>query len=171
MKWLFATIVALNIVVFAGIVGYQLFEKRMPVQQLPNPTVAPQAPAPQVIINTGGTTVATPPASRSNRNTESAATTANEQTRSNQRTNTETAKTPQYKPCSARISMPEDDYHRIKGLLNRFPHAATREVVSAESGQVVNHMNILFMSVRNQEVATLKNIVGRYGQLSHVPCD
>lgn len=33
---------------------------------------------------------------------------------------------------TANVSLPEDDYHRIKGLLNRWPHAASRTVERKE---------------------------------------
>lgn len=34
---------------------------------------------------------------------------------------------------TANVSLPEDDYHRIKGLLNRWPHAASRTVERKEA--------------------------------------
>ena len=34
---------------------------------------------------------------------------------------------------TASVSLPEDDYHRIKGLLNRWPHAASRTVERKEA--------------------------------------
>lgn len=175
MKWLFATLVALNIVVFASILGYKLIDRRLPANQpvAVQPANTPQQLPPQVIINTG--TPMTMPAQNNGSNRSSAvnrsATTSPNTQASTQTKNISTTSAPKNKPCLARISMLEDDYHRIKGLLARFPHAATRDVVANPvSGQAENKMNVLFMSVRNQDVGSLKNIVGRYGQLSHEPC-
>ncbi len=36
---------------------------------------------------------------------------------------------------TASVSLPEDDYHRIKGLLNRWPHAASRTVERKEAAR------------------------------------
>ena len=36
---------------------------------------------------------------------------------------------------TANVSLPEDDYHRIKGLLNRWPHAASRTVERKEAAR------------------------------------
>lgn len=43
---------------------------------------------------------------------------------------------PQNTRCSrtATVTIPEDDYHRIKGLLVQWPHAATRKVEQREGG-------------------------------------
>lgn len=80
----------------------------------------------------------------------------------------------QYKACSARVSIPEDDYHRIKGLLRKYPHAASRQVVQGGGegeGQSSARMNVLFMSVNDQEAGAIQGVVGRYGQLSRTPCN
>ncbi|QMT32802.1 cell division protein [Conchiformibius steedae DSM 2580] len=80
----------------------------------------------------------------------------------------------QYKACSARVSIPEDDYHRIKGLLRKYPHAASRQVVQGggeDGGQSSARMNVLFMSVNDQEAGAIQGVVGRYGQLSRTPCN
>ena len=36
---------------------------------------------------------------------------------------------------TANVSLPEDDYHRIKGLLNRWPHAASRTLERKEAAR------------------------------------
>lgn len=80
----------------------------------------------------------------------------------------------QYKACSARVSIPEDDYHRIKGLLRKYPHAASRQVVQGGgegNSQSSSRMNVLFMSVNDQEAGAIQGVVGRYGQLNRTPCD
>lgn len=80
----------------------------------------------------------------------------------------------QYKACSARVSIPEDDYHRIKGLLHKYPHAASRQIVEGGgegNSQSSARMNVLFMSVNDQEASAIQGVVGRYGQLNRTPCD
>ncbi|XXQ68608.1 cell division protein [Neisseriaceae bacterium B1] len=187
MKWLFATLVALNIVVFAGMLGYKMFSKHFPQQAQVAPVTAPTQAPPQVIINTGGgtavpnatttaggsgntnvTTRATAPRTIGNGTSPKIAPKPKTET-----TPSESARA-QYRACSARVSMPEDDYHRIKGLLSRFPHAATRQVVEntgEEGGQTTSRMNVLFMSVNDQEASALQGIVGRYGQLNRAACN
>lgn len=188
MKWLFATLVALNVIVFAGMIGYKLFAKHFPQ---PTQVSAPAAPVqqqvpPQVIINTGGTTAVpnAAPSSTGSTNVSTRATAPKtigngvpainrNNTVKAEKTTTETARA-QYKACSARVSLPEDDYHRIKGLLARFPHAATRQVVEntgEEGGQSISRMNVLFMSVNDQDASAIQSVVGRYGQLNRAPCN
>lgn len=76
-----------------------------------------------------------------------------------------------YKECSARVSMPEDDFHRIKGLLGRYPHAASRQVVDNGNGDSTARMNVVFMQVSDQEASAIQGIVGRYGQLNRSACN
>lgn len=173
MKWLFATLVALNIVVFASILGYKLIDKRLPVNQpvAVQPANTQQQLPPQVIINTGAPVAIPAQTNGSSRGTNEGSRSSQGASSAQANNNRTVLASPRYKPCSARISMPEDDYHRIKGLLARFSHVATREVMAnPTSGQAENKMNVLFMSVSNQDVGSLRNIVGRYGQLSHEPC-
>lgn len=69
----------------------------------------------------------------------------------------------QYKACSARVSIPEDDYHRIKGLLHKYPHAASRQIVEGGgegNSQSSARMNVLFMSVNDQEASAIQGIGG-----------
>ena len=76
--------------------------------------------------------------------------------------------------CTARVSLPSDDYHRIKGLLNKYPHAASSQVVQGggEGDSLTStRMNVVFMSVSNGEAIEIQNIVGRYGKLHRSPCD
>lgn len=182
MKWLFSTLVALNIVVFAGMIAYKIVDKN----SVPQPAITAPMPnnnalAPQVIINTGAPAIAPLPNTNSSKPkpTHAPAKPMANNTSSNKPTNTirqdnATAHV-RYKACSATVSLPEDDYHRIKGLLTRFPHAATRQVVentnSDHSGQTQARMNVLFMSVNDQEASAIRSIVGRYGQLNRTPCN
>lgn len=185
MKWLFATLVALNIVVFAGMIGYKVMNKHFPTQAASSTTNNMQAP-PQIIINTGESSSSHTVAS----NEKGTATAPNVTTRTtavrtisnntNKATTATQAKSDmssaraQYRACSARVSMPEDDYHRIKGLLTRFPHAATRQVVENPTDgkeQTASRMNVLFMSLNDQEASTVQGIVGRYGQLNRTACN
>ena len=200
MKWIFATLVALNLIVFAGFVGNKIMNpKKQQPQVVQVPQQQPQAPQ-QIIINTGNgtpTTVSTngtvttngvPAGSaigkivgktantvRPHRNVNpsnaGAAPTTGSRTAAQSAVAEPRAK---YRACSARVSIPEDDYHRIKGLLGKFPHAASRQVVQGGGegdSQTSARMNIMFMSVSNDEAGELQSIVGRYGALNRTACD
>lgn len=187
MKWLFAILVALNIVVFAGMIGYKLLNKYFPQPVAAVSSPAPVQPPAQIVINTGGSAEANKPTTSGNINNAATRKTApatpslsDTLPKANTTPNNAVAKDEQaggartqYRACSARVSMPEDDYHRIKGLLARFPHAATRQVTDhpAQEGQTNSRMNVLFMSVNDQDASTIQGIVGRYGQLNRAPCD
>ena len=199
MKWIFATLVALNLIVFAGFVGNKIMNPKKPQPQVVQAPQQPQAPQ-QIIINTGNgtpTTVSTngtvttngvPAGSAIGKIVGSTANTVRPQRNANAN-NTgaslsagsgKTAQTAaaepraKYRACSARVSIPEDDYHRIKGLLGKFPHAASRQVVQGGGegdSQTSARMNIMFMSVSNEEAGELQSIVGRYGALNRTACD
>lgn len=184
MKWLFATLLALNIIVFAGMVGNKIMNpaKHNTQTQQQNPT------QPQIVINTGNQQLQQPIGGTPTPNSASAAGNAVNKTNNAANANkppvkpqqppvkpqqpkppvtsNETAKA-NYRNCSARVSLPEDDYHRIKGLLGRFPHAATRSDVADGEG---SRINVLFMSVSDQDASTIQGIVGRYGSLNRAPC-
>ena len=193
MKWIFATLVALNLIVFAGFVGNKIMNPKKPQPQV---VQAPQ----QIIINTGNgtpTTVSTngtvttngvPAGSaigkivgrtantvRPQRNANANNTGASLSAGSGKTAQTAAAEPrAKYRACSARVSIPEDDYHRIKGLLGKFPHAASRQVVQGGGegdSQTSARMNIMFMSVSNEEAGELQSIVGRYGALNRTACD
>ncbi|MDO4433473.1 MAG: cell division protein [Alysiella sp.] len=186
MKWLFATLVALNLIVFAAIIGLKVLDKYKPAQQ--TAAVSQQSHQVPVVVNVGGQSAITNPTNANGSNTASAQKTqitnprpAPNNTKSSDNgvvpkkmpSETESAKA-QYRACSARVSMPEDDYHRIKGLLGNFPHVATRQVIQGGGdgdSQTSSRMNILFMSADDQEAAAIQNVVGRYGQLNRTPCN
>ncbi len=199
MKWIFATLVALNLIVFAGFVGNKIMNPKKPQPQIVQTPQQPQAPQ-QIIINTGNgtpTTVSTngtvttngvPAGSaigkivgrtantvRPQRNTNAG--NAGGSLMGNSRAAAQAAAAEpraKYRACSARVSIPEDDYHRIKGLLGKFPHAASRQVVQGGGdgdSQTSARMNIMFMSVSNEEAGELQGIVGRYGALNRTACD
>ncbi|EEP67159.1 hypothetical protein [Kingella oralis] len=199
MKWIFATLVALNLIVFAGFVGNKIMNPKKPQPQVVQAPQQPQAPQ-QIIINTGNgtpTTVSTngtvttngvPAGSaigkivgrtantvRPQRNANANNTGASLSAGSGKTAQTAAAEPrAKYRACSARVSIPEDDYHRIKGLLGKFPHAASRQVVQGGGegdSQTSARMNIMFMSVSNEEAGELQSIVGRYGALNRTACD
>jgi len=58
MKWIFATLVALNLIVFAGFVGNKIMNPKKPQPQVVQAPQQPQAPQ-QIIINTGNGTPTT----------------------------------------------------------------------------------------------------------------
>ena len=195
MKWIFATLVALNLIVFAGFVGNKIMNPKKPQPQTPQQPQAPQ----QIIINTGNgtpTTVSTngtvttngvPAGSAIGKIVGRTANTVRPQRNANANSAggsqaaaraaaAQFAAEPRakYRACSARVSIPEDDYHRIKGLLGKFPHAASRQVVQGGGegdSQTSARMNIMFMSVSNEEAGELQSIVGRYGALNRTACD
>ena len=198
MKWIFATLVALNLIVFAGFVGNKIMNPKKPQPQVVQAPQQPQAPQ-QIIINTGNgtpTTVSTngtvttngvPAGSAIGKIVGRTANTVRPQRNANANSAggsqaaaraaaTQSAAEPRakYRACSARVSIPEDDYHRIKGLLGKFPHAASRQVVQGGGegdSQTSARMNIMFMSVSNEEAGELQSIVGRYGTLNRTACD
>ena len=198
MKWIFATLVALNLIVFAGFVGNKIMNPKKPQPQIVQTPQQPQAPQ-QIIINTGNgtpTTVSTngtvttngvPAGSAIGKIVGRTANTVRPQRNANANSAggsqaaaraaaAQFAAEPRakYRACSARVSIPEDDYHRIKGLLGKFPHAASRQVVQGGSegdSQTSARMNIMFMSVSNEEAGELQSIVGRYGALNRTACD
>jgi|GEM_PF-411773 len=199
MKWLFATLVALNLIVFAGMIASKMLKQHMPVaatqptqptiiingndlvtkkSSASEPTTPPVAAASTATTNTT-TTGNNKHDSRNNNNARDDKRTRNE-TRNNDNhrtvvTNADIAKNmggtsqAKYRECSARVSMPEDDYHRIKGLLGRYPHAASRQVVD-NGGESAARMNVVFMQVSDQEASAIQGIVGRYGQLNRAAC-
>ena len=195
MKWLFATLLALNIIVFAGMVGNKILNPAKNGSQLTQ--VGQQHPQNQqpVVINigqngqptTGGAASAPNGAVKPNMATSSTTGNVpnkvvapnkmvpNKQLPTTVKAEGDSGKSNvQYRACSARVSMPEDDYHRIKGLLGRFPHAATRQVVEGGGegeSQTSSRMNVLFMSVTDQDASTIQGIVGRYGSLNRAPCN
>ena len=198
MKWIFATLVALNLIVFAGFVGNKIMNPKKPQPQVVQAPQQPQAPQ-QIIINTGNgtpTTVSTngtvttngvPAGSAIGKIVGRTANTVRPQRNANANSAggsqaaaraaaAQSAAEPRakYRACSARVSIPEDDYHRIKGLLGKFPHAASRQVVQGGGegdSQTSARMNIMFMSVSNEEAGELQSIVGRYGTLNRTACD
>ena len=199
MKWLFATLVALNLIVFAGMIASKMLKQHMPVAatQPTQPTIiingndlvtkkssASEPTTPSVAAASTATTNTTTTGnnkhdSRNNNNARDDKRTRNETRNNDNRhtvvTNADIAKNTggtsqaKYRECSARVSMPEDAYHRIKGLLGRYPHAASRQVVD-NGGESAARMNVVFMQVSDQEASAIQGIVGRYGQLNRAAC-
>ncbi|MDO4694541.1 MAG: cell division protein [Eikenella sp.] len=139
MKWLFAILVALNIMVFGGM----LFS-RMAAPQQQQAAVPPAAAQPTVVqIHTGNPQQTTPAAPQSPQAGSAPAPATQRTPAAAPRRTNETAGKPAdpaapknsdsgirapATACTAVAVMPEDDYHRIKGLLSRWPHSATRVV-------------------------------------------
>lgn len=205
MKWLFAALVALNLIVFAGMVANKITQshRRAQQQQPQQPVIVAQQPAqPQIIINTGNggqnPTVSTNGSITANgipagstigrlvgktgndaarRRTRTAVPQNGAEPQSSssgRRAEAEQQGRPKMRDCTARVSLPSDDYHRIKGLLNKYPHAASSQVVQGggEGDSLTStRMNVVFMSVSNGEAIEIQNIVGRYGKLHRSPCD
>lgn len=206
MKYLFMTLVLLNIVVFAGMIAGKMLKQHSPAQvaQTPAPTVIiHNTPSPAVPEEASGVSVPSVPnlapaaatatprnnvASNNNNNARPAparnqntAPRNNHENRNNANVRSRVSNDDlavaqakpkvNYKECSARVSMPADDYHRIKGLLARYPHAASKQVVDNGNGESVARMNVLFMQVSDQEASAIQSVVGRYGQLNRSACN
>lgn len=145
MKWLFAILVALNIIVFGSMMAGKMIRQN----QADNGNDAPQQPVvapPPVIPSTPVVSVASEPAdavapatasgqprqkTRAEINAEAQAKArAQAQAQARNEAKDKEPAAAVGKPqanCTASAVLPEDDYHRIKGLL-RWPHAANRFV-------------------------------------------
>lgn len=127
MKWLFSILVALNIIVFGSMVAGKLIRLPQPAATAasqPTPTpVAASATEPVITVTpVNDHRPATAPLPRTHNAPPGAKPTA---TRADNKTEAPAAPAAN---CSASAVLPEDDYHRIKGLLSRWPHAASRFV-------------------------------------------
>lgn len=195
MKWLFITLIGLNLIVFAGMIAGKMWKEYKPAPavataQQPTQIIihandlsgnggAAAIAASGVVLGKGGNTspnvIKQPPVVKPEPPKPQPPLVKDKGGNGNT-SRVETLEKPQasYKNCSARVSMPEDDYHRIKGLLGKYPHAASRQVVENtgdEGGQSTSRMNVLFMSVSDQEAGAIQAVVGRYGQLHRAPCN
>ena len=172
MKWLFAVLVALNIIVFGGMVASRVAEKQKtvvaptvpivaaPQQELsppPTPSGVPQpeilqpdwisktepAPAPavseplddEVVLAAMAQKAKEEAAAKEKKEREEKA--KREQLEKEKAAREKTTEQPERRESAAAagqcvstasITLDEDDYHRIKGLLQQWPHAASRTV-------------------------------------------
>lgn len=79
----------------------------------------------------------------------------------NQNTASEAGKPAQQQCSTATVVIDEDDYHRIKGLLGRWPHAATRSVekrTPKKSAQKPSKNYRVLISTGGDAVAQLENL-------------
>ena len=79
----------------------------------------------------------------------------------NQNTASEAGKPAQQQCSTATVVIDEDDYHRIKGLLGRWPHAATRSVekrTPKKSTQKPSKNYRVLISTGGDAVAQLENL-------------
>lgn len=79
----------------------------------------------------------------------------------NQNTASEEGKPAQQQCSTATVVIDEDDYHRIKGLLGRWPHAATRSVekrTPKKSAQKPSKNYRVLISTGGDAVAQLENL-------------
>lgn len=84
-----------------------------------------------------------------------------EKTAENQNTASEAGKPAQQQCSTATVVIDEDDYHRIKGLLGRWPHAATRSVekrTPKKSAQKPSKNYRVLISTGGDAVAQLENL-------------
>lgn len=162
MKWLFAVLVALNLMVFGGTIAYRMsqqaqeggvaleggrHELAQPDSLLPQAASEP-ADAPAWVNAPEGSKDAREPESEEaiaeRQKKEREAKLAKEKKEREEKAKREkeareqalaeggTLSAAGQCTASATVSMDEDDYHRIKGLLGRWPHAASRTVERRE---------------------------------------
>ncbi|MDO4906367.1 cell division protein [Neisseria sp.] len=198
MKWLFAVLVALNIIVFGGTVASRIAEKQrnasapvqgvdVPQQQQTVPaaveTLHPAAvSAPEWVadsVSASAASAASEPALPASETETDAARLAQEKAEREARQkeaqeleeknrkereekarreqlekekakreqerqkNAEAKKESSQCTSPASVTLNEDDYHRIKGLLRRWPHAASRTVEKREADQVQKTYRVL----------------------------
>lgn len=150
MKWVFAILVALNLIVFSGMVAVKVTGKNAQSRESAaqvSESAADRSVAGMFQMQDGynnqnsedlawvqenqvnmpqNTTVVAPPAEKKNKTVET------KPAEKDNKTSAAVANDPQpQRTCTtttASVTMPEDDYHRLKGMLNRWPHAASRTV-------------------------------------------
>lgn len=147
MKWIFAILVALNLIVFSiNIIDKLVLQKvnnlsAQQQQQQDNPrTIVIQTPPAQAQINPASISTAPPtnnPAAQPANVAKKPAApnaNANKDKQVADAKKEEPAKPNEPKNCGgASVVLKENDYHRIKGLLSQWPNAASREVVKKEA--------------------------------------
>lgn len=138
MKWLFAILVALNIIVFGSMIAGKLVHG---IQASPTAssaasstidTIPPASPDISVRRATDTTSAASSgvPAAKAASKTETIAA-GKQKIDTVDSSEKNTAAPPS--TCTATVTLPEDDFHRIKGLLNHWPFTTSRfiEQISA----------------------------------------
>ncbi|MDO1509983.1 MULTISPECIES: cell division protein [unclassified Neisseria] len=212
MKWLFAVLVALNIIVFGGMVASRVAEKQKTVVEPTVPIVGNmqhELSVPEVLNKPSESPVSASDSSVPDwiTSTETSAKVASEPSddekalaererkakeeqlvkekkereekekreketalakeqaeRKEQKDSKETAAANDSRQCtaSASITLDEDDYHRIKGLLKNWPHVAARKVEkrahSAKNGNQAQKTYRVLLSSGGDAVAQLNNL-------------
>ena len=131
MKWVFAILVALNLVVFTTTiirqmvvapVQNQLQQQQQPTQAPQDRTIVIQTPPPQLTmpnqpVASGNPAPAKPKAPKA------------DSKKADLIVDKPVEKPAAPKNCGgATVTLKEDDYHRIKGLLSKWPNAASQSV-------------------------------------------
>lgn len=201
MKWLFAVLVALNIIVFGGMVAHRMtgqpFDKgAAPLEggrhELAQPDSLRPADSPDQ-ENRAPDWVAAPEAQNDMAEPESEEAVAEREKREREARSAkekkereekakrdkerseeaaltgsgyETGGVPGAALCqaTASVSLDEDDYHRIKGLLNRWPHAASRSVEkrAAKQGEAaVSKTFRVLLPTGGDAIAQLDSLSGK----------
>ena len=212
MKWLFALLVALNLIVFGGTVAYRMAVKQNQTVQasaplegrtheLPRPeTLTPKSSppvsdsVPEWVAQSEKDTAAAEPETEKTENAnvqelpvesdqdkkareeqeakakekekkEREEKLKREKERKEKAAERQNAASEQGRPaqqCStATVAIDEDDYHRIKGLLGRWPHAATRSVerrASKKNAQKPSKNYRVLIPTGGDAVAQLENL-------------
>ncbi|PIT25003.1 hypothetical protein BGI37_08555 [Snodgrassella alvi] len=158
MKWLFAILVALNIIVFGSMIAGKLVHgTSASPAAVSAASYTPEAPAPaspdisvrrtdEAVVSSSepapkaaskiDIAAANKPKTNNPDNAAKPATntsTSTSATTPTPTTTTTTAPTPVTNTCTATVTLPEDDFHRIKGLLNHWPFTTSRFIEQANS--------------------------------------
>ncbi|MBF0804009.1 MULTISPECIES: cell division protein [unclassified Neisseria] len=202
MKWLFAVLVALNVIVFGGMVASRVVEKQKnaaaPAQSVGVPQQQP-VPAPAEILHPAPVSAPEREAApiqvsaasesesdesrlmREKAELEAKEKEAKELEAKAQKEREEKAKREQLEKAKreqerqkaaeakkennlctspASLTLEEDDYHRIKGLLRQWPHAASRTVEKRDAGQVQKTYRVL-ISADGDAAAMLDSLAAK----------
>ncbi|PSJ81363.1 cell division protein [Neisseria iguanae] len=181
MKWLFAVLVALNIIVFGGMVAHRMTEKQpeaanalleggthelaRPASLEPKPAMPSENAGPDwIVVPENNADIPEPEseeaiAARKQKEREEKLAKEKKAREEKARREKEAQQNgvearqvhveqadARTRQCvsAATVSMDEDDYHRIKGLLTRWPHAASRSVEKRSAQKGENAVNKTF---------------------------
>ncbi len=163
MKWLFAILVMLNIIVFANVVTKKMQQadagkEVVMVKETPT-TDSKDETVDWTIEDNGGITEAS--------TIETKAVTHKKVVKETEKTDKKTAKETEddrkearrLASCTASVTLPEDAYHRLKGMLNRWPNAANKVVGKNENADAMGRQyHVVFASNGDANEAAMEAI-------------
>lgn len=131
MKWVFAILVALNLIVFTTTIIRQLVVAPVQAQLQQNQQQQPQSPQDRtIVIQTPPPQLTMPAQPVANNTAQSKAKAPKADSKKADLIVDKPVEKPAVpKNCNgATVTLKEDDYHRIKGLLSKWPNAASQSV-------------------------------------------